>query len=219
MARNPLKLYRFRLSGHSHRVELLLSILGLHFERIEVDLRKGEHKLPGFLALNRHGQVPVLDDNGLVIADSRSILVHLASTYDPHHAWYPTNPAARATVDRWLSVAAGPLLAGPGRARLVGIFNAKHDLSRAQVAAEQLFGVMEAHLRASDGFFVGSAPTIADLALYTYTAHAPEGHINLAPYPALRIWLSAIEALPGYVPMEQTEPRFGLPVGRRDAAG
>ena len=123
--------YRFRLSGHSHRVELLLSILGLNFERIEVDLRKGEHKLPGFLALNRHEQVPALDDNGLVVADSRSILVHLASTYDPHHAWYPTDRATRAAVDRWLSVAAGPL-----------------------------FRVMEAHLRASDGLFIGSARSI-----------------------------------------------------------
>lgn len=211
MPRDPLKLYRFRLSGHSHRVELFLSLLGIAFERIEVELGKGAHKTPEFLAWNRFGQVPVLDDNGLVLADSNAILVYLASAHDPDRAWYPVEPAKMAAVQRWLSVAAGPLLAGPGNARLVGIFNARHDLGRAQAAARQLFEVMDAHLRASGGFLVGDRPTIADVALYTYTAHAPEGHLDLGPYPAIRAWLAAIESLPGFVGMARTEPRFGMP--------
>lgn len=70
---------------------------------------------------------------------------------------------------------------------------------------------MDEHLRAEGGFFVGARPTIADVALYTYTAHAPEGHISLKPYPAIRAWLQAMESLPGFVPMVRTEPRFGLP--------
>lgn len=65
--RQPIKFYRFRLSGHSHRVEMFLSMLGLPTEIIDVDLRKSQHKTPGFLALNRFGQVPVIDDDGVVI--------------------------------------------------------------------------------------------------------------------------------------------------------
>lgn len=213
MARKPPTLYRFRLSGHSHRVELFLSLLRVPFEMIEVELGKGEQKTPAFLAKNAFGQVPVLEDDGLVLADSNAILVYLASVYDADWRWHPTDPERAAAIQRWLSAAAGPLLMGPGYARLVGIFNAKHDLARAQETAQQLFGVMDAHLRGEGGFFVCARPTIADVALYTYTAHAPEGHISLEPYPAICTWLQAMESLPGFVPLFRTEPRFGLPEG------
>jgi glutathione S-transferase len=206
----PIRLHRFRLSGHSHRVELFLSLLGLPFEMIEVELGKGMHKTPDYLALNRFGQVPVIEDRGLVLADSNAILVYIAATYDASRRWYPADPVGQAAVQRWLSAAAGPLLTGPGFARLVGIFDAKHDLARAQAVARGLFTVMEGHLAAGDGFFAAPHPTIADVALYTYTAHAPEGHLDLAPYPAIRRWLAAVEALPGFVPMARTAPRFGL---------
>lgn len=135
MPRKPLTLYRFRLSGHSHRVELLLSLLGVPVEMAEVELGKGEHKTPEFLAKSPFGQVPVLVDDGLVLADSNAILVYLASVYDPERRWYPTDPERAAAVQRWLSAAAGLLLMGPGYARFVGIFNAKHDLARAHATA------------------------------------------------------------------------------------
>lgn len=210
---DPILLHRFRLSGHSHRVELLLSLLGVPFEKTEVELGKGEHKAPPFLALNPFGQVPVIEDRGIVIADSNAILVYLASRYDPERRWYPADPAGAAAVQRWLSASAGPLLMGPAFARLVGVFNAKHDLERAHAVAKSLFAVLEDHLDGKGGYLVGNHPTIADIALYTYTAHANEGHLDLSPYPAILRWLAAIEALPGFVAMIRTEPRFGLAAG------
>lgn len=208
--RQPIKFYRFRLSGHSHRVQMFLSMLGLPVEIVDVDLGKGQHKTPEFLAMNRFGQVPVIDDNGLVIADSNAILVYLAMAYDPDRSWYPDDPSSAAKVQRWLSIAAGPLQAGPAQARLVGIFNANHDLARCQTIAQGLFAVMDAHLAAQGGVFVGDRETIADIALYSYSALAPEGHIALEPYSAVQRWLHRIEALPGFVGMTRTEPRFGL---------
>jgi glutathione S-transferase len=205
----PIRLHRFRLSGHSHRVELLLSLLHLPFEI--VDVPSGGHKTPEFLAWNRFGQVPVVEVDGLVLADSNAILVYLASVHDPDRTWYPADPATAAGIQRWLSVAAGPLLQGPALARLVGLFDAQHDLARSQSIAAMLFAAMEGHLAASGGYFVGARPTIADLALYTYTAHAEEGHIPLGPWSEIRAWLARIEALPGFVPMACSTPRFGKP--------
>ncbi len=75
-----LTLHRFPLSGHAHRAELLLSLLGLDANLVDVDLRKGAHKQPDFLKLNRFGQVPVLEDGNQVIADSNAILVYLAKS-------------------------------------------------------------------------------------------------------------------------------------------
>ena len=75
---NPIRLYRFALSGHAHRVQLMLSLLQLPCELVDVDLAAGEHKTPAFLALNAFGQVPVIEDGDFTLADSNAILVYLA---------------------------------------------------------------------------------------------------------------------------------------------
>lgn len=200
-ARPALRLHRHPLSGHCHRVELLLSLLGLPFERMHVDLAARAQKTPAFLRLNPFGQIPVLEDDGIVIADSNAILVYLALTYDRARVWYPAEPAAAAQVQRWLSVAAGPLAAGPAAARIAAVFGRKLDIDGARAIAGQLFGVLDAHLAVTP-FLVGPRPTIADLALYAYTAHAPEGGIALESWPQVTAWLRRVEALPGFVPMQ-----------------
>src|SRR3546814_17781104 len=86
-----IKLYRHALSGHSHRAQLLLSLLGLDAELIDVDLKSGAHKQPGFLQLNSFGQVPVLDDDGTVVSDSNDILVYLAKKHGGGQ-WLPEDP-------------------------------------------------------------------------------------------------------------------------------
>ena len=195
----PITLYGFPLSGHAHRVALFLSLLGLPHEQITVDLPNGAQKQPDFLALNPFGQVPVIDDGGTVIADSNAILVYLATRYGDE-GWLPRDPVLNAQVQRWLSVAAGPIFTGPCAARLVTVFGAPLDHGRAKEIAAGLFAVMEPHL-ATRTFLVGAQPTIADVAAYSYIAHAPEGDVSLAPYPHIRNWLARIEALPGFVAM------------------
>ena len=195
----PITLYGFPLSGHAHRVALFLSLLGLPHEQITVDLPNGAQKQPDFLALNPFGQVPVIDDGGTVIADSNAILVYLATRY-ADESWLPHDPVLNAQVQRWLSVAAGPIFTGPCAARLVTVFGAPLDHGRAKEIAAGLFAVMEPHL-ATRTFLVGARPTIADVAAYSYIAHAPEGDVSLAPYPHIRNWLARIEALPGFVAM------------------
>ena len=201
---SPIRLYTYPISGHAHRVALMLSLLKLPFERIEVDLMKGAQKAPEFLARNPFGQVPVIEDGDVMLADSNAILAYLALRYDASGTWLPREPVACAKVQQWLSVAAGPLVAGPSSARLVRLLGAKLDHSRCLMVAQQLYMVVEAHL-AARRFLVGEAPTIADVAIYTYTVLAPEGGISLEPYPNVRAWLARIEALPGFLPMQRTE--------------
>ena len=202
MSAAPLTFYSFPLSGHAHRVALMLSLLDVPHHRVDVDLRQGEHKRPEFLALNAFGQVPVIDDNGTVIADSNAILVYLAKQYDGA-AWLPQDPAGAAAVQRWLSVAAGPLASGPAAARLVTVFGAAFDVDATLARAHALLAVMDQELSQRD-FLAGSTPTIADVACYTYVAHAPEGNVALTGYPQVRAWLARIEALPRFVPMART---------------
>jgi glutathione S-transferase len=199
----PIKLYRFTLSGHAHRAELFLSLLRLPFDAIDVDLTKGEQKRPEFLAMNSFGQVPVIDDAGSVVADSNAILTYLALRYGDA-SWLPRDPLGAAQVQRWLSAAAGPLAYGPARARVLALFGRPDDPSECIATAHTLFKLMEQTLGTSK-FLVGEHPTIADVALYSYTALAPEGKVSLAVYPMVRDWLARIEALPGFVPMVRSK--------------
>jgi glutathione S-transferase len=200
---NAIKLFRHPLSGHAHRVELLLSLLKLPTELVFVDLAKGAHKQAEFLAINPFGQVPAIDDNGSVLSDSNAILVYLAKKYDSSGRWLPAEPLAAAKVQRWLSVAAGQIAAGPATARLITVFGAPYDAESTIARSHALLKVVEQELTNSP-FLAGSTPTLADVASYTYIAHAPEGNVSLADYPQVRAWLARIEALPGFVPMQRT---------------
>jgi len=206
-ATKPIRLYRHVLSGHAHRVELLLSLLGLPCELVAVDMARGAHKAPDFVAkCNPFGQVPVMEDGEIAIADSNAILVYLASRYDPTGRWLPRDPVEAARVQQWLSVAAGQLAYGPATARLAVLFGARVDLERAQTISRQLYDVLNGYL-AERRFLVGDHPTIADIALYSYTAHAPEGGVSLDPHDHVRAWIARIEALQGFVPMRRSNPR------------
>jgi glutathione S-transferase len=194
---HPITLYGFKPSGHSHRAELMLRLLGLPFSFQPVDLPGGEQRTERFRRLNPFATVPVIDDGGTVVADSVAILVYLATRYDPERAWLPTDPAAAAEVQRWLSVAQGWLAFGPARARIIRKFGGDGDLAAAQALAGKLFQVLETAL-ADRGYLAGARATLADVALYSYTAAAPEGGVALDPYPAIRSWLGRIEALPRF---------------------
>jgi glutathione S-transferase len=201
----PLQLHDFALSGHCHRVRLMLSLLQLPYQSIAVDLAHGEHKQPPFLALNPFGQVPVLRDGDVVIADSNAILVYLATRYGGER-WLPRDAVGAAAVQRWLSVAAGEIAYGAAAARAHVVFGSPCDVAAVTGRARKLLQRMDATL-ARQPFLTGDAPTIADVAGYSYTAHAPEGDVDLQPYPRVRAWLARIEALPGFVPMPRAPQR------------
>ena len=199
----PVHLYRHPKSGHCHRVELMLSLLGLPYHTIDVDMVNGQHKSPDFLAISPLGQVPAIDDNGVTLADSNAILTYLVERYGDAAEWRGDNALERAEVQRWLSIAAGEIASGPCAARLVTLFGATLDHDTAKSRAHDLFVVIEAHLADRD-WLASSRPTLADIAGYSYISHAPEGGVSLAFYPSIRAWLGRIEALPGFVGMARS---------------
>ena len=132
-----IRLYRSGLSGHCHRVELFLSMLGLPFELVNVDLAVGSHKRPDFLAMNPFGEVPVIQDSEVTLADSNAILVYLARRYAADvEQWLPSEPLAAAHVQCWLSVASGLLAFGPAYARVIQLFKSSTSLKDAIARAQ-----------------------------------------------------------------------------------
>ena len=205
-----MKLYYHPLSGHAHRARLFLSLIGADFELVEVDLSKGAHKAPAFLALNRFGQVPVLEDDGVVIADANAILIYLAKKFG-RTDWLPSDAVGGAAIQRWLSVAAGQIAFGPAAARLITVFGAGFNADEVIARAHGILKILDAELASRD-WIAADRPTIVDVALYSYIARAPEGNVSLDAYPAVNAWLKRIEALPGFVAFVNT------PVGLAAAA-
>ena len=201
MTEPTIVLHGTELSGHAHRVVLLLRMLGLPYRFVAAPPEV--RRTPEFLKLNPLGQIPVLEDGPLVLADSNAIMVYLVRRYAPGSPWLPEEPAAAAQVQRWLSIAAGEVMHGCAIARAIKQFNAPMEHKQAVRIAERLLKFMEQHL-AGRTYLAAEHPTLADLACYSYVAHVPEGGVSLEPYPSVRAWLARVEALPQFVPIPKS---------------
>lgn len=195
-----IKLYAHELSGNSYKVKLMLALLNLPYEWIKVDLMGGEHKQPQFLALNPFGQVPLLVDGETILADAQAILVYLARQYG-NEKWLPLEALPLAQVVRWLSTTAGEIRQGVESARLYHLFKATSiNLDRANQKAEYILTQLNDHLCNREWLEL-NRPTIADVAVFPYVALAPDGKIDLTPYPHVLNWIDRVKSLPNFVGM------------------
>jgi len=194
-----IQLYEFALSGNCHKVRLMMSLLELAYESVPVDGSLREHKSPAFMAINPFGQVPVFRDGDIAIRDSQAILVFLAHRYGGRK-WWPDDSGAIAAIHSWLSTTAGEVTRGPNALRLHHNFGRAIDLEMATQTTHTLLEIMEGRLTTQNWIATDSS-TIADIALYPYIALAPEGQVDLSPYPAVLAWIKRIQELPGYVGM------------------
>lgn len=197
-----LTLYDYLDSGNGYKCRLLLAQLGIAYERVELDIDKGETRTAAFLAKNPNGRIPTLKlEDGSYLAESNAILCYLADGTD----YWPAARTPRAQVLQWLffeQYSHEPYVATPryilrhlGREHpRMAELPARLEKGRAALA------VMERHLQDRD-FFVAGRYSIADIALYAYTHRADEADLDLAPYPKLRAWLARVAAQPGHIPM------------------
>lgn len=200
-----MKLYDLKLSGNCYKVRLFLSLLEIEYELVPIDFMAAQHKSPEFLRLNPLGQIPVLEDDGLILRDSQAILVYLAKKYDGE-AWLPGDAAGMARVTQWLSTAANEIARGPNDARLNKKFGFAVDLKTAQQKAESILDIIELHLE-KHRWLALDRPTIADIACFPYIALAPEGGVMLDKYAAINRWCDRIKQLPGFITMPGIETK------------
>ncbi len=92
-----LKLYDYPDCPFCQKVRVVLAEKDLEYEKIFVDLRKQEQKLPDFLRLNPYGKVPVLVDEDEVVYDSTIINEYLEDEY-PLPRLMPEDSQGRALV-------------------------------------------------------------------------------------------------------------------------
>lgn len=203
-----MKLYTYEESGNSYKVRLLMSFLGVAYEKVEVDLMADEQHQAPFLAINPRGEVPVLVDGELVLRDSAAILVYVAGR-NGDGQWWPEDPAGQAAIVEWIAFAASWVQYGVFTARAMVSFGIPgnglpHDhtdgLAEARIRGQRSLEILDTHLTSADWLASGRA-TIADIAVFPYVALAPMGDISLDPYPAVRAWIARFRELPGFHPI------------------
>ena len=193
-----MKLYLTANSGNSYKVRILLSLLGMPHERAFVDTGSKAHKQPSFFALNPRGEVPVLEDDGVVLWDSAAILVYLARRYGGEQ-WLPSDPAAMGEVMQWVALAGNEIQFGLQYARR-GILHDRWTagtLEQGQAMGRVALNSLELRLK-DHSWLALERPTIADVACFPYVETAPEARVPLDPYPAIQAWLARCKALPGW---------------------
>jgi glutathione S-transferase len=199
-----VRLYDYLPSGNGYKVRLLLTQLGIPFERVELDIIKGETRTQEFLRKFPNGRIPAVElDDGKVLFESNAIISYFADRTQ----FMPEDAFQRAQVLQWLffeQYSHEPYIAS---VRYLMIHPDVQDPRRTilemmrQRGCDAL-GVMEGHLK-SRVWFVGERYSIADIALYAYTHVAEEGGFELAGYPAVRKWLVRVKSQPRYIPISK----------------
>jgi glutathione S-transferase len=198
-------LYGAAPSGPTYKVALMFALCGKPFSFRHTDLRAGAHKTPGFLKINRYGQVPAVVDGKLTLCQSGAILEYLA---DKYRKFGGKNPQQRAQAREWLFWDAERLAPGIFRTRAA---------ARGFLTLDPAVGIyfrdfgdnglrtLEALLGKSK-FVAGVEPTIGDIACYGALAFAKEGNFDLVTYPNITAWMSRIEKLKGFKPPYELLP-------------
>jgi glutathione S-transferase len=194
-------LYDNSWSGNCWKVRLMLSRLGIAYERHELDPADRSDRPEVLGELNPALRIPTLVlDDGRALAESGAIVWYLADGTE----WVPADPFERAQVLQWMffeQYDLEPNLAVLRFRAHSGVQAPDTDTDTRRAGGERALAAMERHLDGRE-WLVGDRDTIADVALYAYTHVAPEGGFSLAPYPAIRAWLQRIAALPGHITMD-----------------
>ncbi|HJY81905.1 MAG TPA: glutathione S-transferase family protein [Candidatus Binatia bacterium] len=90
-----IKLYDFPMSPRARKPRIVLAEKGLQYEKVNIDITKGEQKKPEYLAINPYGKVPALQDNGMTVYESSIVMEYLNDKY-PNPPLMPADAGQRA---------------------------------------------------------------------------------------------------------------------------
>jgi glutathione S-transferase len=201
-----IRLYDYLPSGNGYKIRLLLTQLGIPFERVELDITKGETRTPEFLRKFPNGRIPAVElDDGKLLFESNAIISFFAEST----RFMPPDRFQRAQVFQWLffeQYSHEPYIAS---VRYLVMHPDVKDPRRSIIdnlmrpGGYDALGVMEGHMKSRE-WYVGEHYSVADIALYAYTHVADEGGFDLAGYPAIRVWLERVRSQPRYIPITQS---------------
>jgi glutathione S-transferase len=195
-----IKLYDFPLSPRVRKARIVLAEKGLQYEKVNIDLTKGEQKKPEYLAINPYGKVPALQDNGTTVYESTIIMEYLNDKYS-NPSLLPSDPGARARArilmhygdnpyESAVATLAGEILFKPmqgGTPDQAIVAKAKEDLNACFERLEKELG--------NNDYLVGSAFTLTDIPFVSWSMLFPNLQVEV-PSAKVNAWLNRLKERP-----------------------
>jgi glutathione S-transferase len=197
-----IRFYSWPQSSGS-RVHWALEELGLPYEYVRLDAKKGEHKAPAYLAVNPNGKVPALVDGGETYFESLAILLHLAERYGVERKLWPASGPARADALSWTVWSTTEMFNYMMQYLYHGLdtpMSYKPDQRSKATAEWNLFNfsahldMLEARLR--DRPFVLGEFSLADVPIASTLRFGKMMGANLGERPAVAAWLERVGQRP-----------------------
>ncbi len=197
---NTIKLYDFPMSPRVRKVRIVLAEKGLKYEKVNIDITKGEQKTPAYLAINPYGKVPALQDNGTTVYESTIIMEYLNDTY-PDPALLPQDPGQRARARVLMHYADNPYESAI--ATLAGeiIFKPMQGASPDDALVHQATTDLNVCLDKIDqelgnqDYLLSSGFSLADIPYVSWSLLFPMLKVAL-PHPRVESWLKRLQDRP-----------------------
>jgi glutathione S-transferase len=193
-----MKLYQHPFSSASFKVRALIRELGIDCELVDIEMMKGEHKSPAFLAKNPNGKIPTLEDNGFLVWESNAIACYLAAL-KPERGLMPTDPKGVAQLQQWLqwhattfSPDTTDVMMETVYAKFMGRQKDEQKYAAALEKVRRDLGVLETSLAGKE--FICGKLTVADFSIISsLQLRGPMG-FDLEAYPAVKSWAARMES-------------------------
>jgi len=199
-----MQIYGDARSGNCYKLKLLCALLSIEHEWIEVDILRGESRSDAFLAMNPNGQIPVcVTDDDAILTQSNAILYYLGQGSD----YWPDDLLEQTRVLEWQFFEQYTHEPSIAVARFIKLYQAmpadrQEEYNAKLKAGYRALEVMENRLQQQD-YLATDRVSLADISLYAYTHVAYQGGFDLTSFPAIRAWISRVQSLPAYRPMDE----------------
>ena len=199
-----MQIYGDARSGNCYKLKLLCALLSIEHEWIEVDILRGESRSDAFLAMNPNGQIPVcVTDDDAILTQSNAILYYLGQGSD----YWPDDKLEQTRVLEWQFFEQYTHEPSIAVARFIRLYQAmpvdrQEEYNAKLKAGYRALEVMENRLQQQD-YLATDRVSLADISLYAYTHVAYQGGFDLTSFPAIRAWISRVQSLPAYRPMDE----------------
>ena len=208
------------------KVTILLEELGIRYNLVPVDIRKGEQFLPAFLKISPNNKIPALLDRApcdggepISLFESAAILTYLAEKYG---RFLPQSLRRRHEVNQWLAwqiASLGPTAGQVHHFREYAAQAVPYAIDRFTNEINRLYGVMDERLRDRD--YLAGDYSIADIACWPWVRLWRHHAQTLDDFPSLKRWVEGLSARPAVdrgfrAGSALREGRTGMPPGERE---
>lgn len=207
-----MKLYYFE-TINGQKVCAVAKYLDAPVEYVRVDLAKGEHKSPAYLAINPNGKIPALMDGDTALWESNAIMCHLA--HKAKSDLWPTDPVKQIEVLKWLSWNSEHFTRHAGTLYFNHVIKPKFGIGAPnEKAVEEAIGFAKQFIAVLDRelegrtFLLGDHLTVADFAVSVTLPQAETIKLPLQGFKNIARWKEQLEDIPAWrKPFPSTQAR------------